>query len=291
MDVASLYDPNNATGIASKVAQYMTCQKSEKYPFWAQFRSGLDMDAQQLSLVSREELRAIEPNNHNNLLHWAAATNNEGKLRLLLEDGRIDVNSQNAELHTPLTLHCMGFNGPDVSIVNLLLRHGSDHNLSKIDGTDILDQAINSGAVDVAMLLIERCDVRANTSVSLQLLLQHAIQENNAIVVERLLKAGASVLEHDESGCLPIQRAREMRGADRIIAILDQHLRLKIDEMCPLTQPLFASPDLRPESPPPDGKADQQDPHSNRQDSYADFWTNVSNRRTTNSGIPERQSS
>jgi ankyrin repeat protein len=291
MDIVSLYDPNDATGIASKIAQYMPCQKSEKYPFWAQFRSGVDMDAQQLSLISREDIRAIEPNNQNNLLHWAAATNNEGKLRVLLEDGRIDVNSQNADLHTPLTLHCIGFNGPDLDIVKLLLRHGSDHNLSKIAGTDFLDLAMNSGSIDVAMLFIERCDVLASTSVSLQLLLQHAIQENNIIVVEKLLKAGASVLEHDESGCLPIQRAREIHGADLVIAILDQHLRLEIEEMCPLTQPLFASPDLRSESPPPDGKADQRDPHSNRQDSYADFWTNRSNRWTTNSGIPERQSS
>lgn len=276
-DIACLYDPADDAGIASLIAQYLPCRELVTAPLWSQFRSRSDIDLHALSSIPQKELAAVEPNNQNNLLHWAAAINDYKRLELLLQDGRLDVNAQNADGHTPLSLHCTGFEGPSAEIVELLLAHGADYHLCKLHTINLLDTAMEAGCFDVAMIFIERCDVLSGDGVDLQALLQHAIEVDNSTAVEKLLDQGASALVHDTYGRLPLQQAREMPCSDQMITTLERYLRREID-MCLPTSQLFASPDLRPESPPLDGKAGRPSPHENRQDSYADFWTNPTSR-------------
>jgi ankyrin repeat protein len=275
-DIALLYDAADDVGIAAQIAQDLPRSSLGNVPFWSQFRSGSDVDVQSLSSVSKEELSAVEPNNENNLLHWAAATNDYQKLELLLEDGRIDANARNADGHTPLSLHCTAFEGPSAETVQLLLTHGAHYHLCKVRAIDLLDTAIEAGCIDVAMIFIERCDALSSTSLDSQVLLQHAIDIDNSTAAEKLIARGASVLVHDTYGRLPIQQARETACSGQTIAILERRLRHEINNMYPLTTQLFASPELRSESPPLDAKAGRPSPHQNCQDSYAEFWTNPS---------------
>jgi ankyrin repeat protein len=263
LDVACLYDPADNAGIASLFAPYESCRKLETPPYWSQFRGELDIDVIHLSSVSKQELSAVEPNNQNNLLHWAAVTNDEEKLELLLKDRRIDVNAPNADGHTPLSLHCTSFDGPSVDIVELLLAHGADYHSCKNQATDLLEVALEASCIDVAMIFIEKCDAISSTGVDLQVLLQHAIDADNPSVAEKLLDRGAGIFVHDEFGRLPIQQARQKLCSEQMITVLERYLGRQIETMCQGAPQLFASPDLRSESPPPDAKAGRTSPHQN----------------------------
>lgn len=140
----------------------------------------------------------------------AAAANNVGVMQLLFDSG-VDVDAS-TQLEPPILLACKNANHEAVA---WLLEHGAESWLLTADNDEessddsLLYHAIRSGSIAVVRLLLEH---GANPNIHFigteccngATPLHLAVYEENAAILEELLKAGADLNETNDAGQTPV---------------------------------------------------------------------------------------
>ncbi|KAH9228613.1 hypothetical protein K456DRAFT_1729013 [Colletotrichum gloeosporioides 23] len=178
----------------------------------------------------------------------------------LLLGRKADINATNSIGQTPLLLAAK--DGHE-QIVQLLLEQGADHKIAdkRLGMTPLAAAAANGHSGTVALLLDKGADVdarnkkretavfdsiRASSLTTIQLLLNHnanvnaahsgrtpffcAIQETNLEAVELLIAHGASTLEKNTLGELPLQYAKRLTNPPNEAARQRRHQILRVLE-------------------------------------------------------------
>lgn len=134
----------------------------------------------------------------NTLLHQGAVIGNTGTFKLLLDQGRLDVNAVNKNGQTVLHIAC---DYGKVEIVKKLLESGVKLNEDgDINGDCELHSAVKRGNVNVTKLLLDRVsdvDLRGHNGMTA---LQIACEEGHEDLVRILVERGARVDAIDRTG-------------------------------------------------------------------------------------------
>lgn len=156
-------------------------------------------------------------------LYEAAATGNARRLKTILGQSRVRVNTPNAEGFTPLGLAAF-FGHSDA--VRVLLDRGAEVNLkgpSRFANT-ALDAAVAGGHPDVVgILLAARGDPNARSEGNYTPL-HKAAAHGNLEIVRMLLDAGADPKATRDGGPTPLDDARE-KGHSAVVGLLEFRVR------------------------------------------------------------------
>jgi ankyrin repeat protein len=156
-------------------------------------------------------------------LHEAAATGNARRLKTILGQSRVRVNTANPEGFTPLGLAAFFGHG---DAVRVLLGHGAEVNLkgpSRFANT-ALDAAVAGNHTDVVrILLAARSDPNARSEGNYTPL-HKAAAHGNLEIVRMLLDAGADPKAGRDGGQTPLDDARE-KGHVAVVGLLEDRMR------------------------------------------------------------------
>jgi ankyrin repeat protein len=153
-------------------------------------------------------------------LYEAAATGNARRLKTILGQSRVRVNTPNSEGFTPLGLAAF-FGHPDA--VKVLLEAGADVTLrgpSRFANT-ALDAAVVGGNAEIVRTLLGAHGDPNARSEGNHTPLHKAAAHGNVDIVRLLLNAGANPEATRDGGHRPIDDARE-HGHEAVVGILEK---------------------------------------------------------------------
>lgn len=201
-------------------------------PFWSLVCTKDDAVDIEVSEKPNKTLLATETYHGNTALHCAAGADHIEIVRLLLEDGRIDINAKNLDGHTALSLHCKRYEGPNPTMIEMLLSKGADCDLVIDPAKDPLQAAMEWESWDAALLIMDHRKTPPTADLDLQALLNEAIKGGRRSSIEKLLSLGANVLQHDRDGRLPAQTAEDCQDSD-IRSMLENYQFATLTRLCP----------------------------------------------------------
>ena len=147
-------------------------------------------------------------------LHVAVEAANERAVIMILKDTRVDVNATNVNGQTAmhLAISHLGSEGQQKvmsQVVDRLLEQSNLAGLAIADNRSMqsLDMALQLGEMDAALRLIGKGAPVELPRDRIQRLFGLAIENNDVLAVERLLGAGAGVLDRCPNGKLPYEIA------------------------------------------------------------------------------------
>lgn len=156
-------------------------------------------------------------------LHEAAATGNPRRLKTILGQSRVRVNTPNPEGFTPLALAAF-FGHPDA--VKVLLESGADVTLrgpSRFANT-ALDAAVVGGNAEIVRTLLGAHSDPNARSEGNHTPLHKAAAHGDAAIVQLLLDAGADPQATRDGGHRPIDDARDA-GHATVVGLLEERTR------------------------------------------------------------------
>lgn len=178
----------------------------EKLPIWSLTKSGLVDLVKKACTARNAGITETEPRTGNTALHWAVLSKQDEILRVLLESGKLSVNSLNAHHRTPL--HYAAIQG-NMNAVSELLKHKPKLNLQDEWGTTALYLAQSNHQMPVAIALIEAGAEIDVAKIEVQTMFFAAIEMGNIKAVEALIKRGkADVLSRNSEGLTSLQVAK-----------------------------------------------------------------------------------
>ncbi|KAI9663678.1 MAG: hypothetical protein M1821_007168 [Bathelium mastoideum] len=204
--------------------------KESNSAVWQLVMQEADSFADGTARMSDQAIQEVDPLGCT-ALHCAIFMSKPHMVAQLLKDGRVDVDAVDVAGCTALHLLTdrLNLNVPDDNfeeMVDLLLQHSASVGLKDYCGNSALDTAIDKafepkGWRIVARLFMHDPDVCLSKD-RLQKLFSQSCRQEGALVIDKLLDAGANVLLRDKSadGLLPSQIASDRNSPAEVVSIL-----------------------------------------------------------------------
>jgi ankyrin repeat protein len=167
------------------------------------FRTEAGFELYCISATGRVDADSKDKNSRKTPLSWAAYNGDEAVVRLLLETGKVNADSENCDNETPLSLAAC--NGHD-AVVQLLLATGKINADWKVNNPNYpwqtpLSLAAQNGHVAVVKLLLATGKVDINSKDESGLTpLSRAVENGRMAAIQQLLDKGAQLELKDNTG-------------------------------------------------------------------------------------------